>query len=133
VIFLDTDAFLARYLRKDRFHEKALKGWKILQERGDRCFTSNFVLDETFTLLARKANSAFAVDRARSLLSSRALTVLRPTFEDEIEAVEVFSKYADQKVSFTDCISFVLMKRNRIQKAFSFDRHFSLAGFERFV
>ncbi len=133
MIFLDTDAFLARYLRKDRFHEKALKGWKILQERGDRCFTSNFVLDETFTLLARKANSAFAVDRARSLLSSRALTVLRPTFEDEIEAVEVFSKYADQKVSFTDCISFVLMKRNRIQKAFSFDRHFSLAGFERFV
>ena len=133
MIFLDTGAFLARYLRNDQCHQKALKGWKLLRKRGHRCFTSNFVLDETFTLLARKANSAFAVDRARSLLSSRALTVLRPTLEDELEAVEAFSKYADPKVSFTDCISFVLMKRNRIQKAFSFDRHFSLAGFQRFL
>jgi uncharacterized protein len=38
-------------------------------------------------------------------------------------------KYADQRVSFTDCISFVMMKRERVKIAFTFDRHFSLAGF----
>jgi uncharacterized protein len=38
-------------------------------------------------------------------------------------------KYSDQRVSFTDCISFVLMKRERVKIAFTFDRHFSLAGF----
>ena len=91
---------------------------------------SNFVLDETFTLLGRRASYSFAADRARSLLRSSALTILRPDAEDEEEAVEVFAKFADQQVSFADCVSFVLMRRNRLERAFTFDRHFGSAGFE---
>ena len=37
---------------------------------------------------------------------------------------------AAQGVSFTDCISFVLMAGHGIRTAFSFDNHFLLAGFE---
>jgi len=43
-----------------------------------------------------------------------------------------FQKYADQKVSFTDCISFAMMKRLQIKQVFTFDYHFSLAGFDVF-
>ncbi len=43
--------------------------------------------------------------------------------------MDLFEKYADQRVSFTDCISFVLMRRHKIRQVFSFDRHFELAGF----
>ncbi len=50
--------------------------------------------------------------------------------DDEIEAIHLFRKFADQRVSFTDCISFVLMKRFRIRTAFTFDQHFARAGFE---
>ena len=42
----------------------------------------------------------------------------------------MFAKFADQQVSFTDCVSFVLMRRNRLERAFTFDRHFASAGFE---
>jgi len=55
---------------------------------------------------------------------------LRPDADDEIRAVDLFSKFADQKVSFTDCVSFVLMRRHRLQRAFAFGRHFVEAGFE---
>jgi len=87
------------------------------------------VLDETFTLLGRWAGYAFSVQRAKNIYASQALTICRPGREDEIKALQFFSKYADQHVSFTDCISFVLMKREKIDQAFSFDRHFGFAGF----
>jgi predicted nucleic acid-binding protein len=47
-----------------------------------------------------------------------------------LKAVDLFAKFADQEVSFTDCISFVLMRRNKLDQAFTFDRHFAVAGFE---
>jgi predicted nucleic acid-binding protein len=130
VIFVDTGAFLARYVRQDSHHRRARRAWAEIERTQSRCFTSSFVLDETFTLLARRASYSFAADRARSLLHSAALTVLRPDADDEEKAVDVFTRFADQQVSFTDCISFVLMRRNRLERAFTFDRHFGSAGFE---
>jgi uncharacterized protein len=130
VIFVDTGAFVARYLRQDSHHRRARRVWAEIEKSRSRCFTSSFVLDETFTLLGRRASYSFAADRARSLLQSAALTILRPDAEDEEKAVDVFAKFADQKVSFTDCTSFVLMRRNRLERAFTFDRHFGSAGFE---
>jgi predicted nucleic acid-binding protein len=41
-------------------------------------------------------------------------------------------KYSDQAISFTDCVSFVLMRREGIKRAFSFDKHFRYAGFTLF-
>jgi predicted nucleic acid-binding protein len=70
VIFVDTGAFIARHLRTDQYHLQAKKGWGTIARRGWRCVTSNFVLDETFTLLARRASYAFAVERARNILAS---------------------------------------------------------------
>lgn len=58
------------------------------------------------------------------------LTILRPDVSDESAALDLFRKFADQKVSFTDCVSFALMRRHRLKKAFTFDRHFAGAGFE---
>ena len=130
MIFLDTGAFLARYLQQDQYHEKALASWEKLRRGSPRCFTSNFVLDETFTLLGRRMGHARAAERAKNVLSSRVMIVLRPEESDELEAVELFEKYADQAVSFTDCVSFVLMRRHRLAQAFSYDRHFRMAGFQ---
>jgi len=130
VIFIDTGAFLARYVSEDRLHALAVAGWdKISRERA-AAFTSNLVLSETFTLLARRAGYAFAAERARHILDSGALTVLRPGERQDREALVLFEKFADQGVSFTDCASFALMRHHRIKRAFSFDRHFTLAGFD---
>jgi predicted nucleic acid-binding protein len=130
VIFVDTGAFVARYIRQDGHHRRARRAWAEIDRSSSRCFTSSFVLDETFTLLGRRSSYSFAADRARALLSSTALTILRPDADDETRAVDLFAKFADQRVSFTDCVSFILMRRHRLAQAFTFDRHFADAGFE---
>lgn len=130
MIFIDTGAFLARYVAEDRLHVQAVAGWdKLTQERA-AAFTSSLVLSETFTLLARRAGYAFAAERARHILGSDTLTVLRPTEHQDREALVLFEKFADQGVSFADCASFALMRHHRIKYAFAFDRHFSMAGFD---
>ncbi len=120
MIYVDTGAFLARYLSRDQYHYKAVVFWRSIRQNQESCFTSNFVLDETFTLLGRWAGYSFSSQRAAKIYASKLLTILRPTREDELKAIEFFQKYADQNVSFTDCISFVLMRRNKIKRAFSF-------------
>jgi predicted nucleic acid-binding protein len=127
MIFLDTGAFLARYFARDANHGRAVKIWKTL----DRAplLTSNHVLDETITLLGRRAGYTFAAERAERFYSSQAMQILYPGPEEEVEAILWLRKFADQEASFTDCVSFVLMKRHHISTAFTFDRHFSRAGF----
>lgn len=130
MIFVDTGAFLARYLPRDHHHRRATWGWEQLRLRDWPVYTSNFVLDETLTLLGRWASHAFAAERAEAILTSGNLEILRPDADDELEALELFRKFADQKVSYTDCVSFALMRRTGIVRAFAFDRHFVQAGFE---
>lgn len=130
MIFVDTGAFLARYLARDQHHAAARDAWSRLPKHPWSVHTSNFVLDETFTLLGRWAGPEFAADRAEALLSSTALAILRPDAGDELEALALFRKFGDQQASFTDCVSFALMRRHGIERAFAFDRHFVHAGFE---
>lgn len=130
MIFVDTGAFLARYLASDAHHKRALRLWKKVELSGVRLVTSNHVIDETLTLLGRRASYDFAADRGQELYQSRALAILRTVEEEELLGLELFRKFADQEVSFTDCISFTLMRKAGIGTAFSFDRHFALAGFK---
>ena len=130
MIYVDTGAYLARYLSRDQYHQKAKAFWKKIRNSQESCFTSNFVLDETFTLLGRWAGYDFASQKAAIIYASKLLIILRPTREDEMKAIDFFKKYADQNVSFTDCISIVLMRNKKIKRVFSFDSHFDRAGFK---
>jgi len=130
VIFVDTSAFLARYLARDQNHRAASEVWRRLETEEERLLTSNFVLDELFTLLARRSSYAYSARRARVVMASRRLEILRPDEEIEIAALDLFEKFADQKISFTDCTSFALMRSKGLRRVFAFDRHFTFAGFE---
>jgi predicted nucleic acid-binding protein len=129
-LFVDTGAFLARELAQDQHHVAAARGWGILADSEDRLFSTEHVLDETITLLARRESYAFAAACAATYLQSKAIEWLRPTAEDYGKAAKLMRKYADQSVSFTDCVSFVLMRRESITQVFGFDRHFQAAQFE---
>jgi len=147
VIFIDTGAFVARHLPRDQHHASAVAGWEQLGRRGWRCLTTSFIVDETVTLLARRAGARFAAERApvtllarragarfaaeraRAMLTSERLTIVRPTADDELAALELLEKFEDKALSFTDCISFVTMRARGATKAFAFDRHFRQAGF----
>lgn len=128
--FLDTGAFIARFIQNDQHHQQATISWKLLHNQDAKCVTSNFVLDETFTLLGRRAGYQFAHERALNIYASQSLSIMRSDVDDELVALSYFKKYADQAISFTDCISFALMDRLKIKRVFTFDKHFSWAGYE---
>jgi predicted nucleic acid-binding protein len=93
--------------------------------------TTNFVVDETLTLLTRRADAHLAARVGRQLYASRALSILRPDEEIEIQALAWMERFHDQTLSFTDCVSFVLMENHRLRRVFTFDRDFEIAGFEK--
>jgi predicted nucleic acid-binding protein len=132
VIFIDTGAFLARHLSNDHYHSRAVVFWASIQKTNETCVTSNFVLDETFTLLGRRAGYSFAAQRAINIYASGSLIILRSDKEDELKAIDFFKKYSDHRLSFTDCVSFVLMRKRNIKKVFTFDHHFQMMGFQLF-
>ena len=102
MIFIDTGALLARYLTQDQYHGLATETWQNLEQQSQPLVTSNFVLDETLTLLGRRATYAFAAERSLAIYASNVFTILRPELADELAALELFTKYAGQKISFTD-------------------------------
>ena len=125
MIFVDTGAFIARNLGRDSYHAEAREIWRQLDEQ---LVTSNHVVSETLTYIGRRASYSFAAECGERLHSSR-IEILYSTDEDEKTALKLFRKFADQHVSFTDCVSFALMHKFGIATAFTFDRHFLHAGF----
>ena len=59
-IFVDTSAFIALQDRGDQFHSVAVKFNHYLGKNKFDIYTSNYVLDETFTLLKIRAGHAVA-------------------------------------------------------------------------
>jgi len=127
MIFVDTGAFFALYHARDQHRAAAAALWPRLSKP---LFTSNHVLDELATLLSRSIGYSVAVDRLSDISASPTFEILRTSEEDERAALRLMRKFADQRVSFTDCLSFTLMTRERIRTAFTFDGHFRQAGFE---
>ncbi|HEY0557466.1 MAG TPA: PIN domain-containing protein [Thermoanaerobaculia bacterium] len=132
MIFIDAGVFIASYLKGDQHYRKAVDAWQRLANERTPCITTNFVLNETINYFSRRVSPLFAADVAKALYASKTLRIVRPTAAHEVGAIELLRKYADQKVGFTDCISFALMHDMKIFRAFSFDRHFDLPGFIRY-
>jgi hypothetical protein len=95
--------------------------------------TSNFVLDEAYTLLLHRAGYHVAVELGEDIRASRLVTVVRITPEWEDEAWQMFKRYTDKAFSFTDCTSFVVMRHHGIWEAFTNDHNFEQVGYQRLL
>lgn len=128
-IFIDTGFFKALVDGEDDFCQQAKKIWQKLKEDKVFFITSNFVIDETLTVIRVKCGLKRAV-KFRDLLAenSQILKIVRVTVDDEAKAWQWFVKNWS-KLSFTDCVSFAVMKRLGLRRAAVFDEHFQRAGF----
>jgi len=55
--------------------------------------------------------------------------VIRARASDEERAQQILFQYTDKDFSFADAISFAVMERLDIRRAFTFDRDFAQYGF----
>jgi hypothetical protein len=127
-ILVDTSFFYAHAYADDPHHREAVK---FLENPPVPLVTTNFIFDELMTILRYNFGHRVAVTYGQSLRKSKLVNILRITPEDEESAWEIFSRYSDQKFSFTDCTSFAFMRRLGITEAAAFDIHFEVAGFLR--
>ena len=132
-IFIDTSAWVALENRKDIHYEEAVLFRDEIKERRYRLYTSNFVQDETYTLLLANIGYERVIEfakRIRTLKDKGLLHIVRVTEEMEESAWDIFEKFNRDKFwSFTDCTSKVIMELFDIEEAFSFDRNFEQMGF----
>jgi predicted nucleic acid-binding protein len=130
-IFIDTSAFYALEDADDSHHQEARAVQRRFQLDRPMLFTTHHVLDESITLIGSKLHPTQAVRFARHVLSSRIIRVVRTDEDVEQAALNVYERFDDPRLSFTDCLSFAVMRGLGIATAFAFDRHFEQAGFEQ--
>ena len=133
-IFIDTSAWDAIEDSNDRNHELALIFKDDLQ---DNCLliTTDYVLDETYTLLLMNIGYDRTVAFNKhiiELINSGILRVIHISSTIYEEAWDVFRRFnVDKEWSFTDCVSYVVVKQLDIETVFAFDYHFEQMEFNR--
>ena len=127
--FIDTSGWCALYDRSDGQHHLASPFWAQTASRLGALYTSDYILDETLTLINIRISHAAAAAFGRAVLASKVIRVVPVTGSRWENAWEIFIKYNDKEFSFTDCTSFTIMQELNLKEAFTFDRHFPQMGF----
>jgi len=126
-IFVDTSAFIAVLSRSADEHAVALQVWESLLTSDEELVTSNYVVVETCALAQRRAG----------------LSAVRRYLEDVLPVVQVqwvdivlhsagsrsVLSSARRGPNIVDCVSFAVMRKLGIRRAFGLDEHFRAEGF----
>ena len=128
MIFIDTSAFLALENRKDEYHRPALIFRDSLFKSKESLVTSDYVLDESYTIIRLRAGHKIAVQFGEMIQVTGLIEIKYLTKEILQEAWHIFKSFSDKEFSFTDCTSFALMESLQIKTTFTFDDHFNQYG-----
>lgn len=128
-VFMDSAGFLALWDGGDQHHAAAVRVQQDLVRKRCRFVTSEYIVDETATLLLIRHSHQAAADFLQTIENSEALRLEWIGPERFHSAIVLFQRHSDKEWSFTDCVSFTLMRELQIKNAFTTDRHFKQAGF----
>lgn len=127
-VFLDTSALYAVFDSDDAEHVRAAKGWEQILHADVPLYTTNYVLVELIALLQRR----LGMDAVEAL-HEFVLPWISTIWVDESlhrEAVTALRVAARRDLSLVDCVSFTVMRRLGLRRAFATDRHFCRQGFD---
>ncbi|MFN0140068.1 MAG: type II toxin-antitoxin system VapC family toxin [Pyrinomonadaceae bacterium] len=125
MIFVDTSAWFASIVPTDPNHDKAAE-W--LQSNNEVLFTTDYIVDETLTLLRARGENRRAISLGTNFFDGQLAVVYRLSENDIARAWDVFQQFSDKEWSFTDCTSKAVMESSGITSAFAFDKHFTQFG-----
>ncbi len=128
-IFVDTSAWVALADKDDSHHRDAASSYPSIFKNHKSLVTSNLIIAETYILLLKELRHKAAIEFLERIKASPRILRIYSNENVETEAEGILAKFTDQDFSYTDAVSFVMMKRQKIRKAFCFDKHFVTAGF----
>jgi uncharacterized protein len=127
-VFLDTVGLLAVWNKTDQWHPAVNSLFAELNTARANLVTTSFVLLECGNAAARTPYRG-SVNRLREKLESTDRLII-PTEADWHQAWNAYQRSEADAAGIVDHISFTVMRRLGIAKAFTNDRHFRAAGFE---
>jgi predicted nucleic acid-binding protein len=124
--FVDTSFYIARIVPRDQWHEKALRAVRP----GISFFTSTMVVNETISLLQARGFFSAAIAFLREVRASQEVSIVYPDAAMQGDGWDLFARWGPAGANAIDCVSFAVMRKLAIRKAFTFDEHFRIAGFD---
>jgi len=115
MIFLDTNFIITYYLKNDKYHDRAVKIWKTLEDR--EMIISRTIIVEVFNILNTRLKENIELSKKVYKFILDKPIVLDDHFYHD-KAFKLMSEfYNDSKrVQFADCIYMTLMKQLEINK-----------------
>lgn len=129
-IFVDTAGWMACADSSDPAHRQASDARDAALEEGRVLITTDYVVDETLTLIRARLSLTAAKSWWAQLEGSSRLWWEWIEAARAEKARDVFFRHSDKTYSFTDCASFVVMKELKLKQVLTTDRHFRQMGFE---
>ncbi|MFO0804018.1 MAG: PIN domain-containing protein [Gemmataceae bacterium] len=123
--FVDSSGWFALYVMKDPNHAEACQ-WML--ENRSILLTTDYVIDETLTLLRARGQRSIALEFGRDMFELGAAKVHFVGKPEATAALAIFQVFDDKDWSFTDCTSKVVIDQLGIRTAFAFDHHFRQFG-----
>jgi uncharacterized protein len=133
LVFLDASGLIAVANTDDQWHASALAAWKELIRSNAPLVTTALVLFELGDGLSRVDQRSLVVTLYDRLRASPRVRIISISLDQEAAAWELFRQRPDKTWGATDCASFVVMTQLGVESAFTMDRHFEQAGFQRLI
>ena len=128
-MFVDTAGWVACADEADPAHHESVAARDAWLENGGLFFTTDYIVDETLTLLRLRLGLDAAEMWWRQVEGSPRVRWEYVSLARAGKARGLFFRYRDKDFSFTDCSSFVVMRELKLREALTTDRHFAQAGF----
>ncbi len=125
MIFVDSGAWFSSVAEDDIDHAAAA-AW--MASNSEPLLTSDYVVDETLTLLRARGKPMAALALGRKFFHGNLATVHHLSSSEVLDVWRIFQRFSDKEWSFTDCSSRLLIEKYGIRKAFSLDGHFHQFG-----
>ena len=129
-VFVDTGGWMACADRSDPAHAACTAARDATLEAGRMLITTDFVVDETLTLIRFRLGLAAATAWWQQIDGSRRLRWERVESDRFERARQLFFQYRDKNLSFTDCTSFAVMRELKVATVITTDNHFRQVGFD---
>jgi len=129
LLFVDTAGWMACADGADPAHSKAVAVRDSWLQGGGLFVTSDYVVDETLTLLRIRLGIDAAEAWWQQVDGSSRVRWEYVSFVRADKARGLFFRYRDKDFSFTDCTSFILMRELKVREELTTDHHFLQAGF----
>ena len=129
-VFVDTGGWIACADRADPAHVACTAARDATLEAGRILITTDFVVDETLTLIRFRLGLAAANAWWQQIDGSARLRWERVASERFERARNLFFQYRDKELSFTDCTSMAVMRELKLKTVITTDRHFHQVGFD---